>query len=160
MKMTDIEIALSQDLEPITDIAEKVGLKPDEIILYGDHIAKVKPSVREGRESSARTVLVTAMTADQVGDSVHVMVTVARVDHEGAKPGLPVEKALVSVRVWVQGEEVGTLAGFSDADGVARFSSGIEPETRPVELWIGAVHHAGLHHCGLIDVIGTVRLDD
>ena len=43
MKKTDIEIALSQDLEPITDIAEKVGLKSDEIILYGDHIAKVKP---------------------------------------------------------------------------------------------------------------------
>jgi formate--tetrahydrofolate ligase len=68
MKMTDIEIALSQDLEPITDIAEKIGLKPDEIILYGDHIAKVKPSVRECRDAGARTVLVTAMTPTRAGE--------------------------------------------------------------------------------------------
>ncbi|MBD3852077.1 MAG: formate--tetrahydrofolate ligase, partial [Acidobacteria bacterium] len=68
MKKTDIEIALSQDLEPITDIAEKVGLKSDEIILYGDHIAKVKPSAREGREAGARTVLVTAMTPTRAGE--------------------------------------------------------------------------------------------
>ncbi len=68
MKMTDIEIALSQDLEPITDIADKVGLKKDEIILYGDHIAKIKPSVREGREATARTVLVTAATPTRAGE--------------------------------------------------------------------------------------------
>ena len=68
MKKTDIEIALSQDLEPITDIAAKVGLKSDEIILYGDHIAKVKPSAREGREAGGRTVLVTAMTPTRAGE--------------------------------------------------------------------------------------------
>ena len=49
MKKTDIEIALGQDLEPITDIAAKVELKPDEIYLYGDHIAKIKLSAREGK---------------------------------------------------------------------------------------------------------------
>ena len=68
MKKTNIEIALGQDLEPITDIAEKVGLKPDEIILYGDHIAKIKLSAREGREATARTVLVTAMTPTRAGE--------------------------------------------------------------------------------------------
>ena len=68
MKLTDIEIAQSQDLEPITAIAEKVGLKPDEIILHGDHIAKIKPSVREGREAGARTVLVTAATPTRAGE--------------------------------------------------------------------------------------------
>jgi len=67
MKKTDIEIALSQDLEPITDIAAKVELKPDEIYLYGDHIAKIKLSAREGREATARTVLVTAMTPTRAG---------------------------------------------------------------------------------------------
>jgi formate--tetrahydrofolate ligase len=68
MKKTDIEIALSQDLEPITDIAEKVGLARDEIILFGDHIAKIKLSAREGREATARTVLVTAMTPTRAGE--------------------------------------------------------------------------------------------
>ena len=68
MKKTDIEIALSQDLEPITDIAEKVGLNRDEIYLYGDHIAKIKLSAREGREATARTVLVTAMTPTRAGE--------------------------------------------------------------------------------------------
>jgi len=68
MKMTNIEIALSQDLEPITDIAEKVGLKDNEIIRYGDHIAKIKPSARESREATARTVLVTAATPTKAGE--------------------------------------------------------------------------------------------
>jgi formate--tetrahydrofolate ligase len=68
MKKTNIEIALSQDLEPITDIAEKVGLNRDEIYLYGDHIAKIKLSAREGREATARTVLVTAMTPTRAGE--------------------------------------------------------------------------------------------
>jgi formyltetrahydrofolate synthetase len=53
MKMTDIEIALSQDLEPITDIAAKIELKPDEIYLYGDHIAKIK-AITSPRSSCLR----------------------------------------------------------------------------------------------------------
>ncbi len=68
MRKTDIEIALGQELEPITDIAEKVGLERDEIYLYGDHIAKINLSAREGREATARTVLVTAMTPTRAGE--------------------------------------------------------------------------------------------
>jgi formate--tetrahydrofolate ligase len=65
---TDIEIALSQKLRPISTVAEKTGLAQDEIILYGDHIAKIKLSVREAREATARTVLVTAMTPTRAGE--------------------------------------------------------------------------------------------
>ena len=68
MRKTDIEIALSHQLEPITDIAEKIGLGRDEIHLYGDHIAKIKLSARNGREATARTVLVTAMTPTRAGE--------------------------------------------------------------------------------------------
>jgi len=68
VKKSDIEIAQSQDLEPITDIAEKVGLKKDEIIIYGDHMAKIKPSARELREAGARTVLGTAITPTRAGE--------------------------------------------------------------------------------------------
>ena len=64
----DIEIALSQELQPITAIAEKVGLSQDETIRYGDHIAKIKLSAREGREATARTVLVTAITPTRAGE--------------------------------------------------------------------------------------------
>jgi formate--tetrahydrofolate ligase len=65
---TDIEIALSHELQPITKVAELVGLARDEIILYGDHIAKVKLPARESREATARTVLVTAMTPTRAGE--------------------------------------------------------------------------------------------
>ena len=68
MRKTDIEIALSQKLEPITDIAEKIGLGRDDIHLYGDHIAKINLSARNGREATARTVLVTAMTPTRAGE--------------------------------------------------------------------------------------------
>ena len=68
MRKTDIEIAFSQKLEPITDIAEKIGLGRDDIHLYGDHIAKINLSARNGREATARTVLVTAMTPTRAGE--------------------------------------------------------------------------------------------
>ena len=68
VKKTDIEIALSHKLEPISNIAEKAGLERDDIHLYGDHIAKIKLSARNGREATAKTVLVTAMTPTRAGE--------------------------------------------------------------------------------------------
>jgi formate--tetrahydrofolate ligase len=65
---TDIEIAISHKLQPIRAIAEKIGLERDDIFLYGDHIAKIKLSAREGRDATARTVLVTAMTPTRAGE--------------------------------------------------------------------------------------------
>jgi formate--tetrahydrofolate ligase len=38
---TDIEIAQAAELRPITEIAEKIGLGPDDIIRYGHHKAKI-----------------------------------------------------------------------------------------------------------------------
>jgi formate--tetrahydrofolate ligase len=65
---TDIEIALSHELRPITKVAEKIGLEQNEIFLYGDHIAKIRLSARDTREATARTVLVTAMTPTRIGE--------------------------------------------------------------------------------------------
>ncbi|MBC6910760.1 formate--tetrahydrofolate ligase, partial [Lactobacillus reuteri] len=39
--MTDIEIADQATLEPITEIAEKLGLSEDEIEQYGKYKAKI-----------------------------------------------------------------------------------------------------------------------
>jgi formate--tetrahydrofolate ligase len=68
VRKTDIEIALSQELQPITEIAGKIGLEREDIHLYGDHIAKINLSARNGREATARTVLVTAMTPTRAGE--------------------------------------------------------------------------------------------
>lgn len=39
---SDIDIAQAADLKPIAQVAEEVGLRPDELELYGDYKAKVK----------------------------------------------------------------------------------------------------------------------
>jgi len=68
VRKTDIEIALSQELQPITEIAGKIGLEREDIHLYGDHIAKINLSARNGRDATAKTVLVTAMTPTRAGE--------------------------------------------------------------------------------------------
>lgn len=44
--MTDIEIADQATLEPITEIAEKLGLSEDEIEQYGKYKAKIDLNVK------------------------------------------------------------------------------------------------------------------
>ncbi|MEJ2747778.1 MAG: formate--tetrahydrofolate ligase, partial [Anaerolineae bacterium] len=44
---SDIEIAQEATLKPITQIAEEVGLLPEELELYGNYKAKVHLSVRD-----------------------------------------------------------------------------------------------------------------
>lgn len=44
---SDIEIAQSAILKPITQVAEELGLLPDELELYGNYKAKIKLSVLE-----------------------------------------------------------------------------------------------------------------
>lgn len=39
---SDIEIAQEADIKPITQVAEEVGLLPEELELYGNFKAKVK----------------------------------------------------------------------------------------------------------------------
>lgn len=66
---TDIEIAQSIELKPITQIAAKVGLGDDELIPYGRYIAKV-PLTVNGRledEPDGHLILVTAMTPPPQG---------------------------------------------------------------------------------------------
>ena len=39
--MTDLEIAQAAKLKPIQEIAKNIGLKDDELELYGKHKAKI-----------------------------------------------------------------------------------------------------------------------
>jgi len=67
---TDIEIAQSATLQPIVNIAEDVGLRRDELQLYGDYKAKVELSALkrlEGRPDG-RLIMVTAITPTPMGE--------------------------------------------------------------------------------------------
>lgn len=63
--MTDLEIARQTPLEPIGDIAAKIGIDPEQIECYGKHIAKLPLSLIG--ESKSKLILVTAITATKAG---------------------------------------------------------------------------------------------
>lgn len=73
--MTDIEIAQKNVMVPITDVAEKIGIKPEELELYGPYKAKLTmKKLRElqgkAADSSKRgkLILVTAITPTPAGE--------------------------------------------------------------------------------------------
>jgi formate--tetrahydrofolate ligase len=66
----DIEIARQATLRPIVEVAKELGIRPDELELYGPWKAKVTDAVFEriqGRPDG-RLILVTAMTATPAGE--------------------------------------------------------------------------------------------
>jgi formyltetrahydrofolate synthetase len=67
---SDIEIAQGADLRPITEIAEKIGLLPDELEPYGRYKAKVSLSVRDrmADRPQGKYVVVSAITPTPLGE--------------------------------------------------------------------------------------------
>lgn len=67
---SDVEIAQAAKLNPIIEIAEKIGLAKDEIELYGDYKAKIRLEALDRRknEKDGQLVLVTAMTPTPLGE--------------------------------------------------------------------------------------------
>ncbi len=65
---SDIEIAQRAKLRPITDVAKDLGLKPSELVLYGDYKAKVRLQALEQRPRRARLVLVTGINPTAAGE--------------------------------------------------------------------------------------------
>ena len=68
--LTDIEIARQAQLAPITDIAAKIDLTPDELDLYGKYKAKIPLDVLKKVRSNpdGKLVLVTAMNPTPAGE--------------------------------------------------------------------------------------------
>ena len=68
--MTDIEIARNTKLEPITQIAEKLGIKENELEQYGKYKAKINEETfkRLKNEKNGKLVLVTAMNPTPMGE--------------------------------------------------------------------------------------------
>jgi formate--tetrahydrofolate ligase len=65
---TDIEIAQAAKPRPITDVAADLDLTPDDLILYGEHKAKVRLDNLASRPRKARLVLVTAINPTAAGE--------------------------------------------------------------------------------------------
>ncbi|HXV85078.1 MAG TPA: formate--tetrahydrofolate ligase [Gemmatimonadales bacterium] len=65
---SDIEIAQRARLRPIREVAADLGLKPDELVLYGDYKAKVRLEAVTQRERRARLVLVTGINPTAAGE--------------------------------------------------------------------------------------------
>ena len=67
---SDLEIAQSIPLKPITDVAGRIGLDPNEIELYGQYKAKINLQVLERLSSkpSGKYILLTAVTPTPFGE--------------------------------------------------------------------------------------------
>ena len=68
--LTDLEIASSVAPKPIVEVAESLGLAPDEIELYGRYKAKIDLSVRPrlADRPTGKYVVVTAITPTPLGE--------------------------------------------------------------------------------------------
>lgn len=67
---SDIEIAQSIELKPITEIAATIGLSADDIIPYGRHIAKIPVTMLDRFQDApdGKLILVTAMSPTSMGE--------------------------------------------------------------------------------------------
>ena len=67
---SDIEIAQACKLKPILQVAEEAGLKPSELELHGNYIAKVPLQVRDrlAKKPSGKYIDVTAITPTPLGE--------------------------------------------------------------------------------------------
>jgi formyltetrahydrofolate synthetase len=67
---SDIDIAQESDLKPISQVAEEMGLRPEELELYGSYKAKVKLEVLERLKDQpdGKYIDVTAITPTPLGE--------------------------------------------------------------------------------------------
>ena len=67
---TDIQIAQEAKMLPITDIATKLGIKDDELELYGKYKAKINDAFlrRTEKRKNGKLILVTAINPTPAGE--------------------------------------------------------------------------------------------
>ena len=67
---TDIEIAQEAVMEPITEVAARLGIDADDLELYGKYKAKILDSYLEKRKGDAegKLILVTAINPTPAGE--------------------------------------------------------------------------------------------
>lgn len=65
---SDIEISRATVLKPITEIAQNIGIDPDDVIPYGKYKAKVPLSyINEEKIKNSNLILITAITPNKAG---------------------------------------------------------------------------------------------
>ena len=64
--LSDLEIAQAAKIEPIVNIAKKIGLSEDDLELYGKYKAKISSSI--DKEAKAKVILVTAISPTPAGE--------------------------------------------------------------------------------------------
>lgn len=70
MMKTDIEIAQSAQMKPITEVAAKLGISPDDLELYGKYKAKLSDEYMDSvkNNKNGKLVLVTAINPTPAGE--------------------------------------------------------------------------------------------
>lgn len=105
----DIEIAQSAEIKPITQVAEEMGLRPDEIELYGPYKAKVKLEALERliNAPNGKYIDVTAITPTPLGEG-KTTTTVGLSQALGAELG---KRVVTCIRQPSQGPTFGIKGG-------------------------------------------------
>ena len=65
---SDIQIAQEATLQPITAVAEKLGLGAEEISLYGKYKAKIDHRLAAKKQPKGKLILVTAISPTPAGE--------------------------------------------------------------------------------------------
>jgi methylenetetrahydrofolate dehydrogenase (NADP+)/methenyltetrahydrofolate cyclohydrolase/formyltetrahydrofolate synthetase len=106
---SDIEIAQEAKLKPILQVAEELGIRPDELELYGPYKAKVKLEILERLKNrpNGKYVDVTAITPTPLGEG-KTTTTVGLSQALGAHLG---KKVMTAIRQPSQGPTFGIKGG-------------------------------------------------
>ncbi len=106
---SDIEIAQEAKLKPILQIAEELGIRPDELELYGPYKAKVKLEILERLKNrpNGKYIDVTAITPTPLGEG-KTTTTVGLSQALGAHLG---KKVMTAIRQPSQGPTFGIKGG-------------------------------------------------
>ena len=65
--LTDLEIAQASKIEPIVDVAKRLGINASDLELYGKYKAKINPNTIKG-DKNGKVILVTAISPTPAGE--------------------------------------------------------------------------------------------
>ncbi len=112
---SDLEIARATELEPIGDVAERIGIRSGELIPWGRHKSKVSPDIWERVQGNqdGRLILVTTITPTHEGEGkTTVTIGLAQALAKlGKKTALAIREPSLGPTMGVKGG--GTGGGFS-----------------------------------------------
>ena len=66
--LTDIQIAQSAQMQPITQVAARLGVPEDQVIPYGRYKAKLSHKLAKAEGPQGRLILVTAISPTPAGE--------------------------------------------------------------------------------------------